>query len=482
MPGLRRRPWYNRVAMARPTRREWLAAGPFLLTARAAARPNVVLFMTDDHGAWALGAYGCGEMHTPNLDRLAAGGARFTRAYAATPVCSPSRLTYLTGLLPSHHGVQDYLVAVDTFGPKSRAFLTGRVTYSELLAKAGWTLGMCGKWHMGRDETAQAGFTYWATVPGGGGPYRDPEFVVNGKAGKIQGFKTDIVTDHALEFLDRNRARLFFLLVPYYAPHTPYDYQPEAYRAPYLKADFRCFPRQAPHPNRNPQLLRHHGNRESMLSYSALISGVDHNVGRVLRRLEELGLRENTLVIFTADQGWNAGHHGVWGKGNGTIPFNMYEESIRVPLIWSHPDRIRSGLVIEDMVSAYDFFPTILEYLGVGAPPDRRRLGRSYTPLLAGAGRRQPRRLYFEYAYVRGLRTENLKYIERTAEWPSELYDLEADPGERRNLIADPAYRRALEGLRSELAGVFRRIGAPPLAEWRSTTTQNLPVYPKPGS
>jgi len=462
------------------SRRQLLAAAPFVLRMPAAARPNVILFMTDDHGAWALGAYGCGEMHTPNLDRLAATGARFTRAYAATPVCSPSRMTYLTGLLPSHHGVQDYLIPKDSFGPESRRFLAGHLPFTELLAKAGWTLGMCGKWHMGHDEYPQAGFTYWVTVPGGGGTYRDPVFVVNGQSKKIQGYKTDIVTDYAIEFIERNRQRPFFLYVPYYAPHTPYDYQPETYRKPYLEAKFECFPRQPMHARQNPGLKRHHGNRESMLSYSALITGVDYNVGRIVRRLEELGLRENTLIIFTADQGWNAGHHGVWGKGNGTIPFNMYEESIRVPLIWNHPGRIREGRIIAEMVSAYDFFPTILEYLGVGAPPDARRLGRSYVRLLAGAAEEWPNRLYFEYAYVRAVRTEKIKYVERTAEWPSELYDLETDPGEAHNLIADPAYQRTLEQVRRELANVFERVDAPPLAQWRRTTSQNLNVYQNP--
>jgi arylsulfatase A-like enzyme len=192
------------------SRREFLAT-PAVLASRFAARTNVVLFMTDDHGAWAMGAYGCDEIHTPNLDKLAAGGARFTRAYAATPVCSPSRMTYLTGLLPSHHGVQDYLIPEDSFGPKSRRFLQGLTTYTELLAKAGYTLGMCGKWHMGNDEYPQVGFTYWVTVPGGGGTYRDPVFVVQGQRKKIPGFKTDIVTDYALEFLDRHYAQAVLL-------------------------------------------------------------------------------------------------------------------------------------------------------------------------------------------------------------------------------------------------------------------------------
>src|SRR5262249_52948430 len=126
---------------------------------------------------WATGAYGCADMQTPHIDALAKGGARFTRAYACTPVCSPSRMTYMTGKLPSTHTVQDWLRPVDSFGPTTRRWLQGHTPYSGILARSGYTLGMCGKWHMGDDDKAQFGFTYWASVPGGGGTYRDPEFV-----------------------------------------------------------------------------------------------------------------------------------------------------------------------------------------------------------------------------------------------------------------------------------------------------------------
>ncbi|MCC6861302.1 MAG: sulfatase-like hydrolase/transferase [Bryobacterales bacterium] len=466
------------------TRRDLLRttlAAPFLrLPLRGAARrTNVVMFMTDDHGAWALGAYGCGEMHTPNIDRLAAGGARFTRAYACTPVCSPSRLTYMTSKIPSQHGVQDWLRPADSFGERSRRWLEGHLTYSEVLARGGYTLGMCGKWHMGEDEKAQAGFTYWATVPGGGGPYRDPEFVTNGVRARLPGYKTDLVTGCALEFLEtqRNSRAPFYLLVPFYAPHTPYDYQPEEYRRWYDGCRFSCYPTPPPHPWQNKGLRSHHGNRASMHAYSALISGVDHNVGRVLRKLEELGVREDTLVVFTADQGWNAGHHGVWGKGNGTWPFNMYEESLRVPLIWNHPGSIRAGAVIDAMVSSYDYFPAILEYLGITPPPGPARVGRSYAGFLRGAPPRWRNRLYFEYAHARAVRTGNLKYIQRTREWPSELYDLEADPGETANVIDSPQHARQLRALRDDLRRFFDRAGAPPLEDWRQTTRQELTAY-----
>lgn len=474
------------------TRREFVAAAALAPAAARAAntRPNVVMIMTDDHGAWATGAYGCKDILTPNIDALAAGGARFTRAFACTPVCSPSRMTYLTGTIPSTHGVQDWLVPEDSFGPTTRNWYAGLTPYTEILAKSGYKLGMCGKWHMGNDDKAQAGFTYWASIPGGGGPYRDPTFVVNGETRPMKGFKTDLVTDFALDFLSQQSAEApFYLLLPFYAPHTPFDYQPEPYRAPYADFQFSCFPRTPMHPWQNRGLANNHNNTKSMQAYSALISGVDHNIGRILKRLEEMGQRENTLVIFCADQGWNAGHHGVWGKGNGTVPFNMYEESLRVPMIWNHPGKIKPGLTPDPMVSSYDYFPTILEYLGIAAPTDKRRVGRSYAAFLQGKRPQWTNRLYFEYEYVRGIRTENLKLVERTKgpngeDGPSEFFDLEADPGETQNVISDARHRKQVETLRTELKSFFTKTGAPPLEAWRTTTkqtlTRDLPIAPKP--
>ncbi len=465
------------MPIAKLTRRTFLAASAVPLAMPAASRPNVVMFMTDDHGAWATGTYGCAEIQTPNIDALAAGGAKFTRAFACTPVCSPSRMTYLTGTIPSRHGVQDWLVPEDSSGPTSRNWYAGFTPYSEILKQSGYSLGMCGKWHMGNDDKAQAGFDYWATIPGGGGPYKDPTFVVNGETRAMKGFKTDLVTDFALDFLSHQTAeKPFYLLIPFYAPHTPYDYQPDEYRKPYDGGAFSCFPRTPMNPWQNRGLAGNHNNTKSMQSYSALITGMDHNVGRILKKLGEMGVRENTLVIFTADQGWNAGHHGVWGKGNGTVPFNMYEESLRVPLIWNHPGKIRAGQVLDPMVSSYDYFPTILDYLGVSGTSDKRRVGRSYAGFLLGTPPQWRDRLYFEYEYVRGVRTRNLKYVERTKNYPSEFFDLEADPGETRNAIADPKHAKQVEALRADLKTFFESNGAPPIEDWRTTTKQKLTV------
>lgn len=433
--------------------------------------------MTDDHGAWATGAYGCAGIHSPNIDKLAQTGMRFTNAFAATPVCSPSRMTYMTGKLPSQHGVQDWLIPKDSFGQSTRRWLSGHTTYARLLADAGYRTGMTGKWHMGEDDKAQEGFGYWATVPGGGGPFKDVDFIKNGQKVRAPGFKEDFIGDCALEFLSQPSTRPFFLLVPFYAPHTPYDYQPEQDRDHYAGSKFPCFPREAMHPWQNRGLRSHHLNEDSMRAYSALITGADRNVGRILDHLDKTGQRANTTVVFTADQGWNAGQHGVWGKGNGTWPFNFYDESIRVPMIWNHPGRIAAGRVSDALVSSYDFFPTVTDWTGVEPPRDASRPGHSYAPVLRGRPHRGEDRLYFEYSYVRGVRTRDLKYVERTAEWPGELYDLKADPGEKDNLLGRPERAAQAAELRRDVARWFQRIGAPPLEEWRRTTQQQLTEY-----
>jgi len=341
---------------------------------------------------------------------------------------------------------------------------------------------MAGKWHMGHDDTAQCGFSYWATIPGGGGPYRDQVFVKNGKTVPTKGFKTDRVGDFALEFLDteKNSKSPFVLYMPFYAPHRPFNYQPDDYRDPYRGSKFPCYPDTPPHPWQNPGLASHHGDDQAKLGYSALITAADANMKRVLDKLEQMGAAEDTLVIFTGDQGWNAGHHGVWGKGNGTYPFNMYEESIGVPMIWSHPGRIAAGRVESAMVSHYDFLPTLLDYLDVPYSPQGFRAGQSYAPLLRGKRMKDRGRLFFEYGPVRAVRTESMKLIRR-ATGEDELFDLVRDPGEAVNRWGDPAYAGRRAALDASLSDFFRRAGAPALAEWRTTVRQTLTVYKRPG-
>lgn len=472
----------GRTMADRITRRSFLrtsavaAAAAIRSPAQSGKKPNVVFFMTDDHGAWALNAYGCSEFSTPNIDRLALRGTLFERAFAATPVCSPSRATFYTGKLPTHHGVQDFLMAEDSFGPESKRFLEGHTTYADILKREGYLCALVGKWHLGHDAEPQSGFDYWSTSPRGSGPYKDVPFYRNGEELLDTGFKTDFVGDEAVRFLDEHHDEPFCLTVPFFAPHDPFDYQPDEYREPYLESDFACFPNPPDHPQRRGRHSVHLRNRQSKIGFAALVTAVDRNVGKVLAKLDELGLTDDTVVIFSADQGYNCGHHGFWGKGNGTIPFNMYEESIRIPMIWTHPGRIPAGERIQPMVSSYDFFPTLLDYLGVDAPPDPQRVGRSFAPFLRGESRDWRTELYFEFGYVRSIRTENLKYVERGDGWGGELFDLETDPGEEINRIGKPEYRERRLELRNRLHAFFDRLGAPPVDDWRETTEQILPT------
>lgn len=471
------------------TRRQFLAAlGATALASAQQSRPvNVVFILTDDQGPWAINAGGAGDcdaLLTPNLARLAREGTRFPNAFVSTPVCSASRMTYLTGRIPSQHGVQDWLPPQECLGPEARNFIDGQPTISEALVQQGYTAGLCGKWHLGADATPQAGFSYWSTVPGGGGTFRNPRFVKNGETIRREGFKTDLLGDDALEFLDLNKDRPFFLYLSFFAPHTPFDFQAQRYRDLYAGSDFPCSPDEPVHPNhmrfmfdRISGHLVDFGNEQSKHAYAALISGLDANVGRVLDKLEELGLRENTVVIFTSDHGFHTGHKGIWGKGNGTVPFNLLERSVKVPLIWSQPGSIPVDVERLQLVSSYDLLPTLFDYLGQQAPPDERRMGRSYAQILHGQQPSWDDAVFFEYEYVRGVRTPHLKLVERGEQWESALYDLKNDPEETSNVIGDPQYAASLTSLRQRLNRFFDDAGAPPIDQWRSTTRQVLPTY-----
>lgn len=428
--------------------------------ARAASRnhTNLVFIMTDDQGQWALGCYGNKEIKTPNLDRLAAQGTRFRRAFVTTPVCSPSRATYLTGTIPSQHGIQEW-INQENIGPEARTFLDQIPALPEMLAPLGYTCAISGKWHLGDSLKRQKGFQHWFVLPTGGSRYQDPELIWQGQIRKYPGYITEILTDHALEFVDQNRDKPFFLFVGYNAPHTPYEGHPQRYLDLYKDCAFRSIPDEGVHAQQGAGLRKHLGNRDSLVRYYAAISAVDENVGRIVERLERHRLRERTLVIFTSDNGFNCGHHGVWGKGNGTAPYNMYEESILTPLIFNQPGRVREGAVREEMVSAYDFLPSVLEHAGVPPAAHRQKLaGRSYAPLLRGKKMKWENVVYGEYGEVRMVRGEQWKYVHRLkGDAPDELWDLKNDPRETKNLAADPAHAARAAELKATLDQWFAR-------------------------
>lgn len=435
---------------------------------------NVLLILTDDQGVWAAGCYGNPEIRTPHIDRLAREGMRFERFFVATPVCSPSRATLLTGRIPSQHGVHDWLRGGNV-GEDAAEYLRGEMAYTDVLAEHGWTCGLSGKWHLGASQLPQHGFSHWYAHQSGGGPYRDAPMVRDGELVAEPGYITDKITDDALSFLDAHAldAAPWYLSVHYTAPHSPWTGHPQEIVDSYDDCPFTSCPQEPRHPWATGLTDRCLGDREMLKGYFAAVTAMDANVGRLLDRLDALGLAEETLVVFLSDNGFSCGHHGFWGKGNGTDPRNMYENSIRVPALFRHPARIPAGSVQGAMVSMYDVCPTLLDYLGLPVPAGRDIVGRSFLPALLGEtyAEREEVVIYDEYGDTRMIRTEDWKYVRRYPDGPDELWDLVADPDERENRIADPAQAGRVAELKGRMEDWFARHVRPEIDGRRQGVT-----------
>ena len=347
--------------------------------------------------------------------------------------------------------------------PTAARYLDGLTCYTDVLAANAYTVGLSGKWHLGDSMTPQRGFSHWFAMPMGGSQYNDAEMIRDGVVDVQPGYLTDVITDDALRFIETNKDQPFYLSVHYNAPHTPFTGHPQDIVDSYDDCPFKTCPQEALHPWARPDSRNHMGNRESLKGYFAAITAMDVNVGRILERLEHLGLRENTLIIFSSDNGYSCGHHGFWHKGNGTFPLNMYENSVKVPFIMSQPVRIPQARVTEAMVSQYDFMPALLDYLGLEIPEDSMRPGQSFLPALLGETNdaQEAVVIFDEYGPVRMIRTPEWKYVHRYPYGPHELYDLVNDPDERKNLEAEKSKQGLVKEMRQQLASWFSRYVLP---------------------
>lgn len=421
--------------------------------------PNIVFILTDDQGPWAMGCAGNEEIRTPNLDKLAAEGMRFENFFCASPVCSPARASLLTGRVPSAHGVHDWLHE-GNMPPRPVQYLEAATCYTGILAENGYTCGLSGKWHLGDSLTPQHGLTHWFCMQAGAvSQYHDAEMIRDGKVVTCPGYLTDVITDDALGFIEANKDRPFYLSLNYNAPHSPWEDHPQDIVDSYDDCPFKSCPQEATHPWAIDFTRHCMGNRETLKGYFAAVTAMDAGVGRIIDRLQTLGLRENTLVIFSSDNGFSCGHHGFWGKGNGTFPLNMYENSVKVPTIFSHPGRIPPGRIAEAMVSQYDFLPTLLEYLSLPGVDDPLLPGRSFAAVLAGRTDQADEQVvvFSEYGPVRMIRTPEHKYIHRYPYGPHELYDLQSDPDERNNLVDEKSAQPTVAEMRQRLTDWFAR-------------------------
>jgi arylsulfatase A-like enzyme len=429
-------------------------------------KPNILFIMSDDHAAHAMSCYGGGVNQTPNLDRIAKEGMRLTNCFCTNSICTPSRAAILTGKYPHVNGAI-------TFNPPDPA----HATFPQILRKEGYYTAMVGKWHL---DAEPVGFDYWSVLPDQG-KYFDPDFMEMGRHTVKKGYVTDIITDMTLDLLrNRPQDKPFCLLCHHKAPHDNWQtddkhahlfedeeipepstlFDDYSTRAKAITASTQVIGSDVPGHTRyeketghisDPVERRKAQYQIYMKSYLRCVASIDDNVGRVLNFLDESGLAQNTIVVYTSDQGFFLGEHGWYDKRF------MYEESLRMPFVVRYPEAIQPGTCCNDLVLNIDFAPTFLESAGIPAPEDMQ--GSSIMPLLEGAETPDWRQsMYYRYYYSHfntpahwGIRTREHKLIHYhdSEEW--ELYDLENDPMEMVNLYGNEECRSLVHSLKTEL-------------------------------
>ena len=366
-----------------------LALNPGGVQAQAKKRLNIITVITDDQARWGVGAYGNRECRTPNMDRLAREGALFLNAFTPTPVCSPSRATLFTGRYGTQVRITDWIAPLES--DAGSGLPPGATTWIEVLKRHGYVTALIGKWHLGTQpqfHPTKRGFDHFYGFLGGGNTPMNPTLEVNGKQEKLKGSLPDLLTDNAIDFLKTNSTRPFALCLHFRAPHLPYGPVPAEDSAPFKDLDPTV-----PQP-RGADVKQV---KDWTRAYYASIHSVDRNLGRLLAALEALGLYENTIILFTSDHGYMIGHHGLHTKGNaywiaggvqGPKRPNMFEESIRVPLIVRWPGVVRPGTQVKEDVSHIDMFASVLGMLKVPIPPGAPAGGHGlFTPFAGGKDR-----------------------------------------------------------------------------------------------
>ena len=499
--------------MEKQTRRQFLktigAAAPLALLpgcvgiekmlAGRRKRPNIIFIMADDHDSQALSCYGSKINKTPNLDRIAKEGMLFKNCFCTNSICAPSRAVILTGKYSHLNGVIDNIVEFDE---------TQR-TFPKLLQTSGYETAMIGKWHL----KSAPGFDYWNVLPGQG-DYHNPTFIEMGQQKKHTGYVTDLITDFTIDWLaNRTSDKPFCLMYHHKAPHRNWEpdekhakmYEdidipiPETFDDDYstrsraareqemtiehhlspkdLKIappkDWAGSPRDwdslghkgeywPPPNNLEGDALKKWKYQRYIKDYLRCIASIDDNIGRLLDWLDSNGMAENTIVIYTSDQGFYLGNHGWFDKRF------MYEESLRMPLLVRWPKVIKAGSVNTDIVLNLDFASTFLDFAGAALPADIQ--GRSLRPILKGKTPSNWRKSmyyhYYEYpgwhAVKRhyGVRTKRYKLIHFYYDIDAwELYDFQKDPHELNNVYDNPAYADIVKRLETELRRLQKKYG-----------------------
>ena len=469
-------------------------------------RPNILLILTDNQTASLLGTYGNPDIATPHIDRLAAEGIQFNRFYAVNGMCSPTRATLLTGLMPSQHGIHNWLDdEMMSDWPRTWSAIAEFRTLPLTLKNRGYDTALIGKWHLGQPWEPSIGFEHWVTFTSGHTiDFWDNTVVDNGQTYPVKDRHiVDFFSEKAIQYLrTRDRDQPFFLHLSYDGPYVnpPTNLGParNRYYQQYVGKDFKSFPRAAfnqnlvdqlmnpdDHPafiiNKHLEALQMHNDPATMANIASQNTLIDDNVGKVLDVLRELDLERETLVIFTSDQGNFYGQHGLWQHAVVTTPTNLYETAMHVPLIFRHPGKVERGRKSDTLVGQYDLAATILDYVGIDDVAFENSPGRSFAPEIAGDGTPSKRELvFFEQEETRGVRSDQYAYWDRIpGVGHDELYDMHADPGQENNLADDPAHQKTRNFMRAKLTEFFEEYSDPKYDLWKGGVAKGSVVRPK---
>ena len=436
-------------------------------------RPNIIVVLVDDMRWDEFGAAGHNYIRTPNIDRIANEGANFVNAFATTPLCSPSRASFLTGQYAHTNGITD--------NTARNAQSHQLNTFPKELHDNGYATAFIGKWHMGNDDSKRPGFDYWVSLKGQGEAI-DPALNINGKQQTVKGYVTDILIDHSLQFINQERDQPFLLYLAHKALHPNLiqsddgkvlsigegGFIPAArHLGMYDTAVFNRRPNYNIPPLDKPALARRieglpplspetSTKEKTIRERSEMLMAVDEGLGTILKTLEDKGELNNTIVVFTSDHGYWYGEHCLDLERR-----LAYEEAIRIPMLVRYPPIIKAGTKPEQMVLSIDLASTLLDMAGV--TPGNHLEGKSWLPIFAGTVNDWRSSFLVEYYSdtvfprmvnmgYKAVRNERYKYIQYTdLEGMNELYDLVNDPYELHNLIDDPAMTKILNDMKEDL-------------------------------
>ena len=443
---------------------------------------NVLFILTDNQPASIMGTYGNPDVRTPNVDQLAAEGIRFDQAFAVNGMCSPTRATLMTGLMPSQHGLHNWLDdALMKDWPKTWSAIEEFRTLPLTLRNRGYKTAMIGKWHLGQPWQASIGYEHWVTFTDGHtvdfwhNTVIDNEMIYEVNDRHI----VDFFTDAAVEYIrTQDGTQPFYLQLnydgPYLNPPTNMGAAKNRFYDEYKDRDFQSFPRVAFNDNMARQLvdeeikpgpflvekimegLAMHNDQSTMANVASQNTLVDEGVGKVLAALQEAGLEEKTLVVYSSDQGNFYGHHGIWMHTTVTIPASMYDIAMNIPLVIRHPGRIEGGRVSHALIGQYDIPATILDYVGVDDVEFENSPGTSFVSVIEDAEAEFQDAVFFEQEETRVVRTKRYAYWKRLdSTGLPVLFDLEKDPGQYQNVVSDPAYKSVVKRLDKKLVDFF---------------------------